>query len=207
MAFSDEADANGFFRLLANYGLLMGFPLVLYITIHGAAQFLLRRLVIAEKASILSTGLCLAVGICLLVVLHTGRQITVDRDEVEAYLASQRWQDQVAALKAAGRYRTASGTLDAYAGLADSPHIPVRYWLARALTVAKGRERLTILVDLLDDPAPNVVCQALYALAKSGNRIHTGPIMDKIRTSDHWYIHWYAYTALKALGWKQKRSV
>jgi HEAT repeat protein len=59
------------------------------------------------------------------------------------------------------------------------------------------------LLTLLDDPHPNIVSMAFYSLGQRGNRQAVPKIMKKIETSDHWYNQWYAYRALKSLGWRQ----
>jgi HEAT repeat protein len=87
-----------------------------------------------------------------------------------------------------------------------SPHIPVRYWLARALAVSRKPETYDDLLSFLDDPHPNVVSMAFYALGKRGDRSAIGLILHRIETSRHWYVQWYAYKALRRLGWKQTAS-
>jgi len=87
-----------------------------------------------------------------------------------------------------------------------SPHIAERYWLARALGVSRQSETYDDLIAFLDDPSPNVVSMAFYALGKRGDRRAIKEIMTRIEASDNWYNQWYAYKALRKLGWKQNRS-
>jgi len=91
----------------------------------------------------------------------------------------------------------------AYRSMLASPHIAVRYWLARSLGVSRKPETYEDLLGLLDDPHPNVVSMAFYALGRRGNTRAISIILDNIDTSDHWYSQWYAYRALRRLGWKQ----
>ncbi|MBW1701613.1 MAG: HEAT repeat domain-containing protein [Deltaproteobacteria bacterium] len=69
------------------------------------------------------------------------------------------------------------------------------------LTDARGD-----LLSFLDDPHPNVVCMAFYSLGRRGNMESAKKIMNRFETSDHWYEQWYAYKALRTLGWKQTKS-
>jgi HEAT repeat protein len=47
---------------------------------------------------------------------------------------------------------------------------------------------------------------AFSALGQRGDRRAIAEIKQRIETSDDWYSQWYAYKALKALGWRQSRS-
>jgi HEAT repeat protein len=47
---------------------------------------------------------------------------------------------------------------------------------------------------------------AFYGLGQRGDWRAVSEILKRIKTSDHWYNQWYAYKALRALGWKQKKS-
>ena len=91
-----------------------------------------------------------------------------------------------------------------YQRMLASPHIPERYWLAKALSVTRGPETHEDLLRLLDDPSPSVACMAFQSLGRRGDPRAIAEILNRIRTSDHWYPQWYAYRALKELGWKQK---
>ena len=65
------------------------------------------------------------------------------------------------------------------------------------------------LLTLLNDPQPNVVCQALYALGKRGGDRRPDiveTILAKIGSTDNWYVQRYAYLALRSLGWRQPAS-
>jgi HEAT repeat protein len=46
---------------------------------------------------------------------------------------------------------------------------------------------------------------AFYALGQRGDRQAIQEILTRIETSKHWYNQWYAYRALRCLGWKQSR--
>jgi len=127
------------------------------------------------------------------------------RDLAET-LESEHWQERVAALKIIQKKGMEVSDFQAYQGMLASPHIPERYWLVRALGVSKQPEAYEDLLTFLDDPHPNVVCMAFYALGRRGDKRAVKEIMKRIETSDHWYNQWYAYKALRALGWRQRVS-
>jgi HEAT repeat protein len=94
----------------------------------------------------------------------------------------------------------------AYKGMLASPYIPERYWLVRALGFSRKSETYKDLLAFLNDPHPNVVSMAFYALGRRRDRRAVKEIITRVTISDDWYNQWYAYKALRTLGWKQKRS-
>jgi HEAT repeat protein len=58
---------------------------------------------------------------------------------------------------------------------------------------------------LLDDPCPNVVSTAFYAIGQRRDKRAINEIIKRIEVSDDWYNQWYAYKALRNLGWKQTK--
>jgi hypothetical protein len=47
---------------------------------------------------------------------------------------------------------------------------------------------------------------AFHALGYVGSVKDISLIMEKMNQSDNWYEQWYAYKALRRLGWKQRKS-
>ena len=75
--------------------------------------------------------------------------------------------------------------------------------LAKALGVSRTPDTRESLHRLLDDPHFNVVCMAMDSLGRRGNRADIPLIVSKIEASHNWYEQWYAYRALRRLGWRQ----
>jgi len=73
------------------------------------------------------------------------------------------------------------------------------------LGVSREPETFKDLLAFLDDPHPNVVSMAFYALGQRGNRRVVNELIKRIATSDDWYNQWYAYKALRSLRWKQTK--
>jgi len=139
--------------------------------------------------------------------VRSGMQNNISPDRIPAMLQSEKWQSNVDALEAIVGQKTSFPLETDASNLAGNPHIPVRYWLARSLASSKGARTYAVLMKLMDDPQPIVVCQALYSLGKRKEAQSIKNVLDKINQSDHWYIQWYGYNALKALGWRQKSSI
>jgi HEAT repeat protein len=121
-------------------------------------------------------------------------------------MTSDRLHSRIAALKYILRNKIDIAGFPDYQNMMESRHIPERYWLAKALGGSRTPETREYLHRLLDDPHFNVVCMALDSLGRRGNRADVPRILGKIETSHNWYEQWYAYRALRRLGWQQKES-
>jgi HEAT repeat protein len=127
-------------------------------------------------------------------------------EDLNKALASRCWQERVAALKIIREKGIEIADLPAYQKVLLSPYIPERCWLAQALGGSKRPETYYHLVAYLDDPHPNVVSMAFHALGQRRDRRAIKEIVERIKASDNWYNQWYAYRALRTLGWKQSKS-
>ena len=204
--FSAETDRHAFFRQATIFCLLIGFPITLYVMVFALTRFVLSFFVSSTPSSVVAAALCLSIGLALLVPLRIGMIRIVDAIDLSEGLNSDCWQHRVAALRAVVGQGVEIGNLQAYPGMLASPHVPERYWLAKALGVSRHPRTYQDLLALLDDPCPNVVSMAFHALGQRGDKRALKEIVKRIESSDHWYNQWYAYKALRHLGWKQSRS-
>jgi HEAT repeat protein len=150
--------------------------------------------------------LCFLTGVSLLVLFLQGRGAELEVKDLAQALESESSQRRIAALKIVRQKRMDIAGFPAYQAIRSSPHIPERYWLVSALGVSRDPGTYKDIVAFLDDPHPNVVCKAFHALSERGNTRAVNEITKRIKTSDHWYEQWYAYKALRSLGWKQRKS-
>ncbi len=204
--FSSKTDRHAFFRHFTFFSLLIGFPLSLYLLLYGLFRLISGCFLDVRASSILASTLCLVTGITVLVLFHQSRVRNLDVRDVAQALESERWQERVAALKTIEQRGMQIGGFQAYQRMLKSPHIPERYWLAKALGFSRRSETYNDLLALLDDPHPNVVSMAFYGLGRRRDSRAVKEVLTRIETSDDWYNQWYAYGALRALGWKQRRS-
>jgi hypothetical protein len=204
--FSAKSDRNGFFRQFTFFSLVIGLPLVLYMLLHALIRLLFSFFVSVRTSSLIASILCLIVGLSILIPFRHMRWTSMELQEAPRALASESWQERVAALKIIERKGMEISSFQPYARLLMSPHVAERYWLARALAVSRRPETYRDLLAFLDDPQPNVVSMAFYGLGQRGDSRGVSEILKRIKTSDHWYNQWYAYKALRALGWKQRKS-
>jgi hypothetical protein len=204
--FSEKTDRFSFFRRFTFLSLLIGFPITLYLLLHALLCFPSSFFFDSKVSTLIASALCLAIGIGLFLVVYVGKEGKIPEQDLALALQSNHWQNRVAALKTIERRNLDIGDLRAYQGLLKSPYIPERYWLARVLGRSRRPETYPLLLLMLSDSSPNVVSMALYGLGERGDPRAIKEILSWMGTSNHWYSQWYAYRALRALGWKQSRS-
>lgn len=204
--FSIKSDRHAFFRKFTFYSLLVTFPITLYVFLYSLLRFLAGFFLHIRASSVIASILCLLFGMTLLVLFVHNREKKIEVKELPEALKSARWQKRVAALRTIQQKGMEVGDFQEYQKMLASPHIPERYWLVKALGVSRKSETYIDLLAFLDDPHPNVVCMAFYALGQRGDRRAVKEIIKRIKMSDQWYNQWYAYSALRSLGWKQTKS-
>jgi hypothetical protein len=200
---SAQADTHRFFRRFTFFSLLLGFPIALYMFVAFVVLTLCSFFLSRRASSRWTSAICLAIGIALFVFFVYSRVKITEIGDVASALESMRWQEKVAALKLIRAEGMEVADFHAYGRMVESSSIPVRYWLARCMGVSRKPQIYDDLVGLLRDPHPNVVSMSLNALGKRGNTKAVSLIIDQIHESNHWYTQWYAYKALRRLGWKQ----
>ena len=205
-AFSRKTDRFGPFRKLTLIGLLVGFPILLFIMAFGSAMAGLTLFLGNGRASVGASVLCLVIGIFLFLPVLKARPLTITADTLADALSSGQWPRRVAALRHIDTYQIEIARYPQYLEILNSPHVAERYWLARALAASRASATYDQLMILLKDLHPNVVCQACYALGQRGRRSAIAPIQAQMARSDHWYTQWYGYRAIRKLGWHQNRS-
>jgi hypothetical protein len=204
--FSAKSDKQSIFRLLTFRSLVIGLPLTLYLLLHTLIRFLCCFFLDVRTSSIIASVLCLTVGLSILIPFLYMRGADIELKDIPQALASESWQERFAALRVIDQKGLEVSSFQPYQRLLASPHIAVRYWLVRGLAVSRRPQTYKDLLAFLDDPHPNVVSMAFYGLGQRGDRRAVREILTRIKTSDHWYNQWYSYKALRALGWKQKKS-
>ena len=201
--FSLKTDKHGFFRKFTILSLMAAFPISLYILFFSLFRFVLSFFQSIKTASAVASILCFIGGIGLFIPFYYGVGNGVNVKNLSGALESEHRHERVAALKILYQRRMEIGNFQAYQRMLKSSYVPELYWLVRALSISRKPETYKDLPAFLDNPHPNIVCMAFYALGRRGDKSAVKKILEKIETSDHWYCQWYAYKALRTLGWKQ----
>ncbi len=205
-AFSDQLDRNRMFRTLTLACLLLGFPLVLFSFLFSVLGVLPNLFLTVAVSDIIAAVFCIVVGGILLVPVYQGHTATDVSANLSVAFSAPSPYSRIAALRQAYEDRRDIAVETKNQGIQHSPHIAERYWLARSLAYTEDPAAHAMLMVLAEDPAPIVVCQALWALGERKSRIAVPMIINRINTSPHWYIQMYGYRALRTMGWVQPRS-
>ena len=204
--FSLKSDKYGFFRDFTLFSLLIGLPLSLYVFIHALFCLIVYPFAGFRTSSIIASIVCFLLGLSLWIMFINVRGERIDVKDLPAALDSESWRQRVSALKTIVQSKIEISNFPNYQRLKTSDHMPERFWLVGALGVSSRPETWHEIFPFLDDPHPNVQRMALDALGQRGNRAAIPEIKKRIETSDHYFSQWYAYKALRALGWKQNRK-
>ena len=205
---SDKTDHNKFLRKITFLSLISASPLLCYIILHA---FFMVILFFIKSKTFRITGASIA---CLItftlpaVSFYYQPPLDIKKDDIAKYLKSVDWQERVGAFKAISEQNLSVDRFietDQLNDFIQSPMIAERYWLAKVLGSSRSIKSYPVILKLLDDPQPNVVCMAMYSLGKQHQSNAESEIIRRIKTYDHWYVQWYAYKALKRLGWTQKK--
>lgn len=206
-SFSDQTDVYDFFRGFTYLSILIGFPLILYLLMLTALERLFGFFKNPTTSLTIATIICLLIGIALFVPMHVIETGNLKASDIEGAMQKDRWQDNVTALREIYMKELEIMDYPNYINKKDSPHIPVRYWLVKALGVSKKKETYNDLFYFLDDPYPNVVCQALEAIGQRGDMKDIEIIVQRMSKSPHLYVQFNAYRTMRDLGWKQTKSI
>jgi hypothetical protein len=202
--FESRTAKNTFLRDFILFSLFFLGAVILFTCTYAPIYFLsglfLKTTPRVIKAGILCPALLL-VAFFLVSSSHT--QDLSDPDALQHAMRSDHLHSRIAALKYILRSDMDIAAFPAYQEMLNSPHIPERYWLAKALGKSRTRGTHKALHRLLEDSQFNVVCMALDTLGNRGNRADIPALLKKIEISDNWYEQWYAYRAIRRLGWRQ----
>lgn len=199
---ADLADTNQWFRKIVFISLLSGFPLLIYVIVFGAARRGLAWVFPDRFAIIAAAIICIGLGMGLIRMLGVEKPVVLAGTHPDLTAITDQRQ-RLAVLKAMDDAGIDLTHDPAYPRLMTSPWVVERYRLARLLAHSCTEKTYHDLIRMLADPSPNVVCMALWSLGKRGDEQAVAVILNRMRSTDHWYVQMYAYNALKSLGWRQ----
>ena len=202
--FSHRTDTSFPFRRFTSLSLLVGLPLVFYAVCFGLCFCIFSFLLPARISAWMASLLCLFLGITLFFYVDRGAK--EELTDPALALSSESWETRVSALKLIEQKKLDVADFEAYPKLMGSHHVAERYWFARALGSSRRPSAYRDLITFLDDPNPGVVSMAFHALGQRKDSRAIPEILKRMEASDDWYNLWYAYKALRNLGWKQTKS-
>jgi len=201
--FSSRTDKYGFFRLFTLFSILIGLPISVYILLFNLCNVLLSLYFKIDVSAYVASFLCLSIGLVFLAVFHTNRWESLDSKDLSRALSSEHLKTRVSALRIIAEKRMEISDFPEYEKSRNSPSVLERYWLVKALGSSRDRSTYEHLLAFLNDPHRNVVCMAYYSLGLRGVHKAVDEILRRFPSLDDWYTQWYAYKALRRLGWVQ----
>ena len=205
-SFSMMCDRHGFLRKAVYFSLLIGFPVILYIFLYSCLCFILSLFINNRISSYIVSTCGLIIGVLMLVPIYKSNSIVIDINNLGKILESENRFERIGALKLIARKGFDITEYESYTKNVESSYVPEIYWAVKALGNSRSPRAFDDLILTLDSPYSNVVCMAYYSLGRKGDKRAVDVILKRIRTSNHWYRQWYAYRALRNLGWKQRTS-
>lgn len=199
---SEEADNQRVFRQMIYWSLFIGMPLFIYGTLYQSVFFLLGRYFSLKAAAVGTAMACLVAGTVVMWPLNT---VIVNKssESLNDLITSQPYAKRLRGLQKVADEGLDISHLPVYEEIKGSGNMAERYWLAKILANSRSAATYRDLLFLLNDASPNVVCMALRSLGLRKNRKAIPAIVALIKQSNHWYVQWYAYNALKNLTWRQ----
>jgi hypothetical protein len=201
-----KSDRYAFFRQFTFFCLLLGLPLTIYVVLHALFSLLAYTFLSFRLSSVIACIICFILGMSMWIAFVELKGERIDGKELQAALESEDWRRRTSALKTIVHNTIEISDFKNYQRFMTGSHISERFWFVGALGVSRPPETYKMIFTFLDDPHPNVERMALHALGQRGNRAAIPEIKKRIELSDHWFAQWYAYKALRALGWKQVKE-
>ena len=194
------------FRKLTFLGLLIGFPVLLYLMIYTLLRGLTGLIFKDTIATVVASALCLAIGIGMLIPIFTGSNITIPAADIDDVLQHGSRPQRIALLRQLEKQKAEIDDYPGYRTIMAENSVVERYYLARILAHSKRDRTYNDLLTLASDPHINVTCQAYYAIGQRGKPPARGFLLARIQNSPDWYAQYYGYNALRTLGWRQTAS-
>jgi HEAT repeats len=202
---SEAVDNNKSLRWVLFISLMVGPAMALYTVVFYLISWAVTVCGLKKSAPVWGAVGCLLVATSGSYLYAKNLAPVVTYDNFQSALQSRHSRDRLAALEFMTKNWVAAGEFRDLVAPVSQGSPAERMRLARLLGAGRHAEDVTLLAGMLSDPHPNVVCMALQALARRGNEASITAIMQTLETSNHWYVQWYAYRALKSLGWHQTR--
>jgi hypothetical protein len=203
--FSEKSDTHRFFRRFTFFSMLFLSAVTVYGILYTLFYNLTKMFLNTTGAGMVAGILCCMAGLTLWIPTHFEKSMHFNPTELAKALENNSVRQRTDALKVIVQKKIDVAPFPIRTTMLASPCIAERYWTALAMGYSRDPKIYPELLGLLDDAQINVVCAALYAMGKRGDRMAIGSILKLVKASDCWYIQWYAYRALRNLGWKQTK--
>ncbi|MFP4308919.1 MAG: HEAT repeat domain-containing protein [Desulfococcaceae bacterium] len=202
--FSRRVDRHGGLRQLTFLSLQLVWGVLLYGLLFLPMRFLAGYFLDPSRAATAGGALACGVALLLPMTLQHAPVARVAPDKVQESLSSPDSADRLAALRFIYHRGIEIAGFENFESLAASPRAAERFWLAKALRHSRSRISWPVHLALLEDPQINVAYNAFWSLGFRRDSRGVPEILRRIDEDPRWYVQWYAYRALRRLGWRQR---
>jgi hypothetical protein len=202
--FSRRVDRHGGLRQFTFLSLQLVWGVLLYGLFFLPMRLLAGIVFDPARATIAGGVLACGVALSLLAFLQQVPVAKVAPDKVQESLASSTSADRLAALRYIYHRGIEIAGFEDFESLAARPRVAERFWLAKVLRHSRSRTSWPVHLALLEDPQINVAYNAFWSLALRRDPRGVPEILRRIDDDPRWYVQWYAYRALRRLGWRQR---
>lgn len=202
--FSRRVDRHGGLRQLTFLSLQLVWGVLLYGLLFLPMRFLARLFFSPVRATMAGGALACGAALLLLLALQHVPVAHVAPDKVQESLSSPDSADRLAALRFIYHRGIEIAGFEDFESLAVRPRVAERFWLAKVLRHSRSRTSWPVHLALLEDPQINVAYNAFWSLALRQDPRGVPEILRRIDQDPRWYVQWYAYRALRRLGWRQR---
>lgn len=203
--FSETSDRHAFFRTSVWLSVLVLPFFILYGCIYGLFRIISVWFRHFPRITIGTVLFFCGISIVSVLIYQQNKSEKPVQNLASAIMSDNR-QQRFDAL----RWIATSGFVDIaefdVSKILNSPDIPERHWLIRALGRSSSPKAYNIMIKLTDDPQFNIVYTAYAMLGRRGDRRAIPEILKRLPVSDNWYVQNYAYKSLRKLGWRQSKS-
>ena len=154
---SEKTDDNAFLRKITFLSLIIASPLLCYFLLHGLFSLLLVFIKNKQIRNAAAAAACMTVLTIPAVFFHHQRPDVIPEQELAGFLMSADTGERVAALKViCDKNYQIERYVNDFESLLKSRSIVERYWLAKSLGSSRSDKTYQLILELLDDPQPNV---------------------------------------------------
>ncbi len=211
--FSAETDNSKAFRQFTIVALLGVAPLILYLSSYAVFCLFPGVLLNIRVASFLAPLLCFIFWICVMLALDAPAADTLTRDQAAAAIRDGTRKERIVALRFIHDNRLDIAGFPGYQKLLTTTDFAQRYWLVSNLGNSRAPEATRAIFRFLESDSAYIICKAIAAIADRFENLdgktqesYREVVLEKMQSTDNWYVQFYAFKDSRRLGWIPEKS-
>jgi len=201
--FSKRSDRFGWLRQFTFISVCVALPLLLYTAGYTFLLLIASLGMEIGRARLIAALLTIGCGAAFLWPWAGGAGTVRQPEDIRPALDSGHTLQKVAALRYAATHDIDPLLFVEPRQMVAESNPAARYWYVKGLAHSRRADITSLILPFLEDRHPNVVCMALQALGRRGDRRAREAVLKRFSLSSHWYEQWYGYRALRDLGFRQ----